>query len=34
MGQRFEIPDMGNLDNVLIETKERVTKSQQLLSTS
>jgi vacuolar-type H+-ATPase subunit I/STV1 len=28
MGQRFEIPDMNNLDEVLMETKQRVTKSQ------
>ena len=34
MGQRFEIPDMGNLDEVLLETKQRVTKSQSLLNTS
>ena len=34
MGQRFEIPDMNSLDEVLIETKGRIMKSKSLYDTS
>lgn len=34
MGQRFEIPDMNSLDEVLLEIKAKIEKSKNLWNTS